>query len=128
MGSVQERGADATQGACKIGTFAALYLKWFCGQCLSGEAARASVKWDVIITIAAAFGISKAMENTNVAKSIATALVSGGEAMGGNFFVMVALYLSTMLLSNLVANNAVAALMFPIAADIATSEYCIPYV
>lgn len=32
--------------------------------CMSGDAARASIKWDVILTIAAAFGISKAMENT----------------------------------------------------------------
>ncbi|GMH35609.1 hypothetical protein BSKO_03477 [Bryopsis sp. KO-2023] len=88
-------------------------------QCLSGDAARSSIKWDVIITIAAAFGISTAMEKSHVAKEIADILVKGGEAMGGNFFVMVALYLATMLLSNLVANNAVAALMFPIAADIA---------
>ena len=32
--------------------------------CLSGEAARRSIKWEVLITIAAAFGISNAMENT----------------------------------------------------------------
>lgn len=32
--------------------------------CLGGDAARAAVKWDVLVTIAAAFGISNAMENT----------------------------------------------------------------
>lgn len=32
--------------------------------CLSGEAARKAVKWDVLLTISAAFGISTAMEKT----------------------------------------------------------------
>lgn len=91
-------------------------------QCLSGEAARASVKWDVIITIASAFGISAAMENSDMAEAIADGLVSAGEAIGGDFFVMLAVYLATMLLSNLVANNAVAALMYPIASDIASKR------
>ena len=32
--------------------------------CLSGEQARRAVKWDVLVTIAAAFGISNALEGT----------------------------------------------------------------
>ena len=102
-------------------------------QCLTGEQARAAVKWDVIITVAAAFGVSAGIENSNVAKLIADSLVSvgmcrlmfpsiifsPGQAIGGNLFVMFAIYMATMLLSNLVANNAVAALMFPIAMDVA---------
>lgn len=32
--------------------------------CLSANAARSSVKWDVIVTIAAAFGLSNALEET----------------------------------------------------------------
>lgn len=88
--------------------------------------ARASVKWDVIVSIAAAFGISIAMEKTNVAKQIATVLVAGGEALGGNLFVMIALYWATILLSNMVANNAVAALMYPIAENIAKSKPSTP--
>ena len=35
--------------------------------CLSGDQARRSVKWDVLITIAAAFGISNALEETGAA-------------------------------------------------------------
>lgn len=34
--------------------------------CLSGTAARSSVKWDIVVTIAAAFGLSNALENTGV--------------------------------------------------------------
>ena len=50
-------------------------------QCLTGEQARASVKWDVIITVAAAFGVSAGMENSNVAKIIADSLVSAGSQL-----------------------------------------------
>lgn len=32
--------------------------------CLSADAARRSIKWEVVVTIAAAFGISNALENT----------------------------------------------------------------
>ena len=46
-----------------IGALAASGIMLLTG-CLSGEAARRSVKWDVLVTIAAAFGISNAMENT----------------------------------------------------------------
>lgn len=89
----------------------------------------------MIITIAAAFGVSTGIENSKVAKLIADSLVSVGKeskilnlccscdvlgkAIGGDFFVMCAMYLATMILSNLVANNAAAALMFPIAMDVA---------
>lgn len=34
--------------------------------CLSGAAARNSVKWDIIVTIAAAFGLSNALESTGM--------------------------------------------------------------
>lgn len=37
--------------------------------CLSGAAARSSVKWDIIVTIAAAFGLSNALESTGVCPS-----------------------------------------------------------
>ena len=42
--------------------------------CLSGDAARRAIKWDVLITIAAAFGISNAMENTGLTNLAYTGL------------------------------------------------------
>jgi len=84
--------------------------------CLTQEQARASVKWDVIVTIAASFGISAAMEQSGVANAIAKNLVAAGNALGtGKSGILVAIYLATVLLSNVVSNNAAAALMFPIA-------------
>ena len=50
--------------------------------CLTQNAARASVNWNVITTIAAAFGISAALEETGVAGAIAETLVSGASGLG----------------------------------------------
>lgn len=49
-------------------------------------------------------------------------LVSAGRAAGGSIAIQVAMYLATVLLSNIVANNAAAALMYPIAINVAKSE------
>ena len=85
--------------------------------CLTQDAARGAVKWDVITTIAAAFGISAAMEQSGVAGAIATTLVSGGQSLGtGTPGVLIAVYVATFFLCNVVGNNAAAALMYPIAA------------
>eukprot|EP01026_Neomeris_dumetosa_P046441 TRINITY_DN3953_c0_g1_i4.p1 TRINITY_DN3953_c0_g1~~TRINITY_DN3953_c0_g1_i4.p1 ORF type:complete len:658 (-),score=101.78 TRINITY_DN3953_c0_g1_i4:389-2092(-) len=91
-------------------------------RCLSGDQARASIKWDVYITIAAAFGLSTALEKSGGAEAIADLLVDIGTSMGGNIWIMVAIYIATALLSNIVANNAAAALMFPIARQVAQEQ------
>ena len=91
--------------------------------CLTEEAARSAVKWEVIVTIAAAFGISAAMEQSGVASNIASTLVSAGNALGtGEPGILVAVYLATVVLCNIVGNNAAAALMFPIAAGAADKQ------
>ena len=91
--------------------------------CLTQEAARSAVKWDVIVTIAAAFGISAAMEQSGVATAIAQNLVAAGNALGtGKAGILVAVYIATVVLCNIVGNNAAAALMFPIAAESAEKQ------
>ena len=42
--------------------------------------------------------------------------------MGGNIFIIAAMYVTTALLSNLVANNAVGALLFPIMLNISKQQ------
>lgn len=56
------------------------------------------------------------------AQAIADLMVSMGRAMGGSAAIQVSMYLATALLSNIVANNAAAALMFPIAINVANQE------
>lgn len=83
---------------------------------LSQQECRDAVNWDVYVTIACAFGIGKAMENSGLAALIADGLVKVGYAIGiGYAGLYGAVYLATFLISNIVTNNAAAALMFPIA-------------
>ena len=90
-----------------------------CGA-LSEQEARDAIKWDVIVTIAAAFGMSKALQNSGVAGIIAQRLVRLAEISGtGRVGLLTAVYFATFLISNVVTNNAAAALMFPIAAEAA---------
>ncbi|ACO60727.1 divalent Anion:Na+ symporter family [Micromonas commoda] len=91
--------------------------------CLTQNAARKSVKWEVITTIAAAFGISAAMEQSGVAGEIAKTLVEGASGTGsGTPGVLIAVYIATFFLCNVVGNNAAAALMYPIAAGAAEGQ------
>ena len=90
-----------------------------CGA-LSEQEARDAIKWDVIVTIAAAFGMSKALQNSGVAGIVAQRLVRLAEISGtGRVGLLTAVYFATFLISNVVTNNAAAALMFPIAAEAA---------
>lgn len=83
---------------------------------MSQQECRDAVNWDVYVTIACAFGIGTAMENSGLANVIANGLVSVGDALGiGYAGLFGAVYLATFLISNIVTNNAAAALMFPIA-------------
>lgn len=66
-----------------------------------------SLLWNVYLTIAAAFGVSTCMENTGVAWMIANKLISLGTSLGGDTPVLIAIYVATAILSELLTNNAV---------------------
>ena len=53
-----------------------------CGA-LSEQEARDAVNWDVIVTIAAAFGMSRALQNSGVAGTVAARLVQLAELSAG---------------------------------------------
>jgi di/tricarboxylate transporter len=87
---------------------------------LSEQEARDAVNWEVYITIAAAFGIGTALINSCVADTIAGFLVDVGTAIGiGDAGLFGAVYFATFLISNVVTNNAAAALLFPVAMNAA---------
>ena len=87
---------------------------------LSEQEARTAVNWEVYITIASAFGIGTALVNSGVADAIANFLVDVGTAVGmGDAGLFGAVYFATFLISNVVTNNAAAALLFPIAMNAA---------
>lgn len=81
------------------------------------------ISWDVLITIACAFGISKAMINSGFADFIAQYIIALSEtarhSANGIYIMLAALYLITNIFTELITNNAAAALAFPLALSIA---------
>ncbi|MFW5761323.1 MAG: SLC13 family permease [Cyclobacteriaceae bacterium] len=73
-----------------------------------------AVSWDVLITIACAFAISKAMQNSGAAESLARTTINFARAFGP-LGVLAALYILTTVFTEIITNNAAAALVFPIA-------------
>jgi len=81
--------------------------------CLSPGEARQSVELQVLITIAASFGIGAALEKTGAAREIANQLVHVTSFMGV-VGTLACVYLMTSFITELITNNAAAVLMFPI--------------
>ena len=90
-------------------------------RCLTGEQARRSIDWTVLIAIAAAFGIAAAIEGSGAGAVIAANLIDLAEPFG-RVGILVALYTITAVLAGLVTTKASAALMFPIAASAAEAQ------
>ena len=85
--------------------------------CLRLHAARSSVDMGVIVVIAAAFGLSAALDKTGLAALLADSLLD--IAGDGRVAILMALFAATALLSSLMTNNAAAALVFPTAMSMA---------
>jgi di/tricarboxylate transporter len=81
-------------------------------RCISPAVARKSVDLPVLIAIAASLGVGKALEQSGLAKVFAGLLVDATRPWGPTA-TLAAIYLGTMLLNELISNNAAAALSFP---------------
>ncbi|HEY8179017.1 MAG TPA: SLC13 family permease [Candidatus Limnocylindria bacterium] len=75
--------------------------------------ARDAVDLQIIIMIAAAFGLGAAVSSSGLADTIASGLVNVMSPFG-NLGALAAILIATMALTELLSNNAAAALMFPI--------------
>ncbi len=82
-------------------------------RCCRGSDARSAVDWQLLIVIAAAFGIGRAMEVSGAAGVIAHQLI--GLASGEPWAALAAVYAVTALFTATLTNNAAAVLVFPIA-------------
>ncbi|MGH8313131.1 MAG: SLC13 family permease, partial [Gammaproteobacteria bacterium] len=82
-------------------------------RCCSVNLARRSVDYEVIIAIAAAFGIGKALEISGAASGFAHTLL----AFAGHdpWLLLVVIYGITMLLTELITHSAAAVIVFPLA-------------
>ena len=84
-----------------------------CTHCITPNEARKSIEWESLFLIAASFGIARAMEKTGLAELIAHSTISAaGEHPQA---LLAAIYLVTMVFTELMSNNAAAVLVFPIA-------------
>ncbi len=82
-------------------------------RCCNEEAARRSVDWGVLLAIAGAFGLGRALLVSGAAESIAATLV--GVAADNPHLAFAAVCLTTTFLAEIVTHNAAAVIMFPIA-------------
>jgi di/tricarboxylate transporter len=91
-------------------------------RCCTTTEARRSVDWSIVIVIGAAIGIGAALEQSKAAAAIADGLLN---LAGGNALLsLAAIFLATMLCTELITNNAAAVLMFPIALRTASALGC----
>jgi di/tricarboxylate transporter len=82
-------------------------------RCCTVTAARRGVDWEVLLSIAAAFGLAAALEKTGCARLFAETFIDLGQ---GNPWVTLAIvYAVTVIVTELITNNSAAALMFPLA-------------
>ena len=76
------------------------------------------ISWDILITIACAFAISAAMEESGLAALIADFIKNVSGSLGA-WGALALLYIVTLLITELITNNAAAALAFPLALETA---------
>jgi di/tricarboxylate transporter len=82
-------------------------------RCCTANEARRSVEWSVLVVIASALGLGKAIEVSGAAQ-----LIAGGvlDLTGTNpWMVLLGIVVVTMVITEIVTNNAAVAITFPIA-------------
>jgi len=87
--------------------------------------ARRAINFEIILMIAASFGLGAAIQSSGLAAEVGGLLVDGLDVLGP-VGVLAGVLLATMVLTELLSNNAAAVLMFPVAlaaADAAALDF-----
>ena len=90
-------------------------------RCIAPGEARRSIDWQVLVTIAAAFGLGTAMHNSGAAAALAQGVVRATSGLGP-IGALAAIYLLGMVMTMLITNNAAAVLLFPLCVE--TAQLC----
>jgi len=88
-------------------------------RCCTGDEARQSIDWSVLLVIGASLGIGGALDTSGGAQAVASNLIN--LASGHPWLVLAMVYFVTMIFTELITNNAAAVLIFPIALAAARS-------
>lgn len=100
-----------------IASFAVAGLMVVC-RCISTADARQSIEWPLLVSIAASFGLGRALESSGVAQVFADGLVGATQSFGP-IAALAAIYLGTMVLNEMITNNGAANLSLPFALSVA---------
>ncbi|WP_414662076.1 SLC13 family permease [Horticoccus sp. 23ND18S-11] len=107
-----------------LGAIAGAVLMCVTG-CIKPKEAYESIEWNLLFVIFGMLALGIAMQQTGAASWLAQNVVTGVGAMFSGpekpFMMLAGLYLVTLVLTEVLSNNAVAALMVPIALGIATT-------
>ncbi|MFP6668371.1 MAG: SLC13 family permease [Pirellulales bacterium] len=87
-------------------------------RCLTAAQARRSLELQVLITIGAALGLGRAVSDSGVADSIAQLIID--TIVSNPYALLAAIYVMTLVMTEMITNTAVVALMFPLAVKVAT--------
>lgn len=93
---------------------------------LTAFEARQAIDLNVIVLIAASFGVGAAMSSSGLAEEIASLFVGAFDGLG-DLGLVLGILLATSLLTEMITNNAAAVLMFPIALATATQAGIDPH-
>ncbi len=91
---------------------AAILLIWL--KILPHQNYTKNISWDLIISVASAFAISKGIQNSGIAGAMAQDVVDIVKSIGP-VGVLAIIYLITSVLTEIITNNAAVALVFPVA-------------
>ncbi len=91
------------------------------GGAVSSVQARRSVDLDVLVMIAASFGLGAAVARSGLARELAE-VITALAGRYGEAGLLIAVLVTTMVLTEVVTNNAAAVLMYPIAVATATAS------
>ena len=118
VGSFFSGSGDIGWASPAIAAMVAVVVMVLC-RCMRMSQVRTAIDVQLLVTIASALGLGLALEHSGAAQSIAQTIVS---SVGENpYLLLIIIYVMTMIMTELITNNAVAALMFPIAVNLAIS-------
>lgn len=89
--------------------------------CLSPDEARRSVNWSVLVAIGSAIGIANALEISGGAELMGEGIAALGDVAGA-WGLLVGIFAGTVMLTELIINQAAAALMFPVVVALASAQ------